>query len=205
MVQRTVADRASGETDDKLLRLDCQEEHEPAQNQPGPNCQRDRRRLEQLLERLFGRRLLSVRHSQSIPADFSAHASTLIEQYRLEDGLHRLSVRSTSSYAGKPRTAVDLKDYADLSLVAILEGGGGGPSQRPTIAEGDLLLVRGDAAATGRLAAEMHLAIRQDDESASVAETLFNRATGLAEIVIPPRSALVGQMRFPAWSPATAI
>ena len=43
----------------------------------------------------------------------------------------------------------------------------------------------------------MHLAIRQDDEAASVAETLFNRASGLAEIVIPPRSALVGQTAFP--------
>ena len=147
---------------------------------------------------LFGRRLLPERHSQSLPADFSAHASTLVEQYRLEDGLHRLRVRSTSPYAGKPRTAVDLKDYADLSLVAILEGEGGGPLQRPAIDEGDLLLVRGDAEATGRLAAEMHLGIREDNEAAaSVAETLFNRASGLAEIVIPPRSALVGQTAFP--------
>ncbi len=146
---------------------------------------------------LFGRRLLPERHSQSIPADFSAHASTLVEQYRLDDGLHRLRVRSTSPYAGKPRTAVDLQDYPDLSLVATLDGEGGGPLQRPAIAEGDLLLVRGDAGAVGRLAAEMHLAIRQDDEAASVAETLFNRASGLAEIVIPPRSGLVGQQAFP--------
>jgi di/tricarboxylate transporter len=147
---------------------------------------------------VFGRSLLPERRGQSIPADFSTHASTLVEQYRLEDGLHRLRVRSTSPYTGKPRTELDLKDYPDLSLVAILEGEGGGPLQRPTIAEGDLLLVRGDAEAVGRLAAAMHLAIRENDEAAgSVAETLFNRASGLAEIVIPPRSELVGRMAFP--------
>ena len=146
---------------------------------------------------MFGRRLLPERRSQSIPTDFSAHATTLVEQYRLDDGLHRLRVRSTSPCAGKPRAAVDLQDYPDLSLVAILDGEGGGPLQRPAIATDDLLLVRGDAGAVGRLAAEMHLAIRQDDEAASVAETLFNRASGLAEIVIPPRSALVGQTAFP--------
>ncbi|HEX3410966.1 MAG TPA: SLC13 family permease [Stellaceae bacterium] len=146
---------------------------------------------------VFGRRLLPERHSQSIPADFSAHASTLVEQYRLDDGLHRLRVRSTSPYVGKPRTEVDLQDYRDLGLVAVLEGAGDAPLQRPAIAADDLFLVRGDAAAVGRLAAEKHLAIRQDDEAASVGDTLFNRASGLAEVVIPPRSGLVGQLAFP--------
>lgn len=146
---------------------------------------------------MFGRRLLPERHSQSIPADFSAHASTLVEQFRLDDGLHRLRVRSTSPYVGKPRAEVDLQDYRDLGLVAVLEGADGIPLQRPAVAADDLLLVRGDAAAVGRLAAEKHLAIREDDEAASVADTLFNRASGLAEIVIPPRSALVGQTAFP--------
>src|SRR5215475_6013571 len=59
---------------------------------------------------VFGRSLLPDRRSQSIPADFSAHAQTLVEQYRLEDGLHRFRVRPTSAYVGKPRADVDLKD-----------------------------------------------------------------------------------------------
>jgi di/tricarboxylate transporter len=90
-----------------------------------------------------------------------------------------------------------LQDYRDLGLVAVLEGAGDAPLQRPAIAADDLFLVRGDAAAVGRLAAEKHLAIRQDDEAASVGDTLFNRASGLAEVVIPPRSGLVGQLAFP--------
>src|SRR5215813_216637 len=73
---------------------------------------------------LFGRRLLPDRRSLSIPSDFSAHAQTLVEQYRLEDGLHYLRVRSTSPYIGKSRADVDLKNYANLNLVALLEGDG---------------------------------------------------------------------------------
>src|SRR5262244_186212 len=73
---------------------------------------------------LFGRWLLPNRRSQSIPADFSAHAQTLVEQYRLEDGLHRFRVRPTSPYVGKSGADVDLKGYAGLQLVALLKGDG---------------------------------------------------------------------------------
>jgi di/tricarboxylate transporter len=48
-----------------------------------------------------------------------------------------------------------------------------------------------------RLAADKHLALREDDASAEVASTLFNRESGLAEVVIPPRSGYIGQSVFP--------
>jgi di/tricarboxylate transporter len=127
----------------------------------------------------------------------SAHARTLVEQYRLEDGLHRLRMRSTSPYVGASRSAVDLKDYPGLSLVAIQEGDGAKLLARPNLADGDVLLVRGDAQAAGRLATDKHLAFRSEDGPGQVAETLFNRGSGLAEIVIPPRSKLIGQTVFP--------
>ena len=49
-----------------------------------------------------------------LPADFSAHAQTLVEHYRIEDGAHRLRVRSTSPYVGAPRSEVDLRDYPEV-------------------------------------------------------------------------------------------
>ena len=49
----------------------------------------------------------------------------------------------------------------------------------------------------GALAADRHLAFRAEDSAADVTATLFNRRSGLAEIVIPPRSALIGQTVFP--------
>lgn len=146
---------------------------------------------------LTKRFLLPQRNGDSLPPDFSAHAQTLVEQYRIEDGLHRLRVRSSSPFVGKPRTEIDLKDYAGLSLVAIQEGEGGKPLQRATVAEGDIVLVRGDAQAAGRLAADQHLAFRSEEGEGGVAETLFNKGSGLAEVVIPTRSKLVGQTMFP--------
>ena len=152
---------------------------------------------------LTQRFLLPHRNGELLPADFSAHAQTLVEQYRLEDGLHRLRVRSTSPYVGKPRSEVDLSNCPGLDIVAIQESGGGKPLQRASIAVSDLLLVRGDKQAAGRLAADQHLAFCS--EEGAVAETLFNKGSGLAEVVIPPRSELIGQAAFPGMSAATAI
>ena len=140
---------------------------------------------------LLGERLLPDRASTTLPADFSAHANTLVEQYRLEDGMHRLRVRETSPYVGMSRDAIDLGEYPGLSLVSVQ----GGRAGRTTLAEGDVLLLRGDAEAAGRLATDKHLAVRS--EEGGVAETLFNRSSGLAEVVIPPRSKLIGEQMFP--------
>jgi di/tricarboxylate transporter len=146
---------------------------------------------------LLGRYLLPERRSQSIPADFSGHAHTLIEQYQLEDGLHYFRVRQTSPYVGKSRADIDVTRYPGLHLVAVLEGESKKPLERPQIHEGDLLLIRGDAKAAGRLAADTHLALRDDIAPGEIAEKLLSRGSGLAEVVIPPRSKMIGQVVFP--------
>jgi hypothetical protein len=58
------------------------------------------------------------------------------------------------------------------------------------------LIVRGDAQAAGQLAAEKHLAFCSEENPDPISDTLFNRASGLAEIMIPPRSKLIGQTVF---------
>jgi di/tricarboxylate transporter len=146
---------------------------------------------------LFGQRLLPERSGRTMPADLSAHARTLVEHYHLADGLFRLRVRAGSPFVGMQRSAIDLKEYPGLSLVGTLDKSEAGPPERAALAEGDFLLVRGDAVTAARLAADMHLAFRAEDASEDVADTLLNRASGLAEVVIPPRSALVGQAVFP--------
>ena len=80
---------------------------------------------------LFGRWLLPERSGASLPSDFSAHAQTLVEHYRIGDGAHRLRVRSTSPYVGAPRSEVDLRDYPGLSLVAVQDGDGARPPRSP--------------------------------------------------------------------------
>ncbi len=145
---------------------------------------------------LFGQRLLPERSGRTIPADLSTHAHTLVEQYRLDDGMFQLRVRPRSPYVGSPPAAVDLAEYAGLTLVTILAGDGG-PLRRAALAEGDILIVRGDAATVGGLASDKLLAFRSEDAPAGAADTLFTRSSGLAEVVIPPRSGMIGQPVFP--------
>ena len=145
---------------------------------------------------VFGQRLLPERSGRTIPPDLSKHARTLVEQYRLDDGMFQLRVRSRSPYVGSPPAVVDLAEYAGLTLVVILAGNGG-PLRKPVLSEGDILIVRGDAATVGGLASDKLLAFRSEDAPADVADTLFNRSSGLAEVVIPPRSGMVGQPVFP--------
>lgn len=146
---------------------------------------------------LFGEKLLPFRAGPSMPADFSRHARTLVEQYGLSDGMFRLRLRANSPYAGAAVAAVDFTPWPGLELVAIQQGDTGGPLIRQMLAEGDHLLVRGDADMAASIATQMHLAFRQEAAASDLEETLFNRHSGLAEVMIPPRSALIGQPVFP--------
>ena len=107
--------------------------------------------------------VLPNRSGKNIPADLSKHARTLIEHYTLDDGVFQLRVRATSSYLGAAAAAVDLSAYPGLTLVAIQAGDTGGPLKRPTLAEGDVLIVRGDAATVGALAVDRHLGFRAEN------------------------------------------
>jgi di/tricarboxylate transporter len=143
---------------------------------------------------LFGERLLPKRNGPSMPADFSRHARTLVEQYGLASGVFQLRVRGSCPYVGQPATAVDLAGRGGLQLIGVQEPTAA-PLRRP-VAEGDMILVRGEADAAAAYAADMHLAFRED-EADGAADTLFNRSSGLAEVMIPPRSAMIGQSVFP--------
>jgi len=145
---------------------------------------------------LFGQCLLPTRGGPSMPSDFSAHARTLVEQYGLQDGLFRLRVRESSAYVGAT-TPLDFSAYPGLKAIAIQEGDTAAPLKRGYIAMGDHILVRGDAEEAARLAADQHLAFRPENGDAEAEEALFNRRSGLAEVMIPPRSAMIGREVFP--------
>ncbi len=146
---------------------------------------------------LFGKQLLPERNGATMPADFSRHAKTLVEQYGLASGIYQLRVRASSPYVGVPSSGIDLSAHPGLQLVAIQEGGTAGPLRRSLVAEGDHLLIRGEADAAAAFAAQMHLAFRDEKADGQGEDTLFNRSSGLAEVVIPPRSGLIGETVFP--------
>jgi di/tricarboxylate transporter len=146
---------------------------------------------------LVGKQLLPERNGETMPADFSRHARTLVEQYGLVSGVYMMRVRANSPFVGVKPQAIDLSDYPGLQLVTVQEGETAGPLRKPVVAEGDHLLVRGDASAAAAFAGEKYLSFREDAAFGHGEETLFNRRSGLAEVIIPPRSGLIGQTVFP--------
>ncbi len=144
---------------------------------------------------LLGERLLPTRESKTLPPDLSRHAHTLVEQFRLAGDVHALRVREGSVLAGSPRRELNLSDRAGLALVGV-RSGDGVPISRDAIAAGDTVMVKGDADAVAALAGDLGLS-PSETRQPGVADTLFNRESGLAEVVIPPRSPLIGERFFP--------
>lgn len=145
---------------------------------------------------LLGRRLLPAQGQARLPADFSRHAHTLVEHYGLTDGFFRLRLRENCDLIGRSPTGLALPDGHGLALVSVQAGGTQQILRDRPLAAGDYLVVKGEADAVARFATDAHLALRENDEGAA-AQTLFGQKTGLAEVVIPPRSALIGRSVSP--------
>ena len=146
---------------------------------------------------LLGETLLPARSGRMIPDDLSRHARTLAEQYNLSDDLFQLQLRADSPCVGAPRAATGISAHPALTLIAIQGPNGGGSLQRAFLAPGDTLLVRGDAEEVGRFADEGRFLLRKKDTGGDIQAALFNATAGFAEVVIPPRSGLIGQAMFP--------
>lgn len=146
---------------------------------------------------LWGDRLLPARMSHAIPGDFSQHGRTLVEHYGLDQGLYRLAVRASSPWVGLKRGDLDLSPYPGLFALGLQDGKTGLPVDRLRVEEGDILLVRGESDLIATLADDLQLRVRGDGPVGDVADTLFNAESGLAEVVIPPRSTMIGQSVFP--------
>lgn len=146
-----------------------------------------------LIVALAGRRLLPDRPSPNLPEDFGQHAQTLTEQYALGQGSHLYSVLADSPLLGQTREALD--QASGVSLIAI---SGLAPDQTAskTFAVGDVLVLRGSPEALA-LYAGANLLGPVAETGGSVADILFNRQAGLAEVVVKPRSKLVGAVMSP--------
>jgi di/tricarboxylate transporter len=160
-----------------------------------------------LISVLLGEKLLPARASKTLPSDLSRHAHTLVEQYRLTSDVQWLRIREDSGLVGTDRNAIDLSTRPGLALVAVRTGdsevalkaaaGDGLEMRRDRLQAGDIVVVRGETAAVGDFAQELGLTIVDDVDPQGAANRLFNRNSGLAEVVIKPRSPLIGEQFFP--------
>ncbi len=144
----------------------------------------------------LGPRLLPRRKPQSMPADFSQHARMLLAQYSIEDRVYRLQVLRDSPLIGLTDLEIDLAAYPSLTVISAQEAGVSGPVGRSTLEMNDFLVLRGSTTDVDQFAAANRLEKARLVVSKS-AEDLFTRESGVAEVVIPPRSTSIGETVFP--------
>ncbi|HWS58505.1 MAG TPA: SLC13 family permease, partial [Actinotalea sp.] len=138
-------------------------------------------------------RLLPHRTSTSIPADFSDHLETLLEHYSLDHGFFRLRVTArTPSHA----TAGAL-DGTGLTVIGVQDRLGHPATLDRPLEPDDVLVVSGELDRVLALTAEQHLVVDRTPLTHETREALLDAEVGIAELVVPPRSALIGRTVFP--------
>ncbi len=144
---------------------------------------------------LLADRVLPERSSALVPPDLSDYAGTLATQYDLTDGFYRLRVREHSMLVGTASRDVDLSSYPGLTLLGVQRGTAPAHPVEELRAD-DVLIVTGPSEAVSRLVQTKVLAVAMTPVTGSSGE-LISREMGVAELVVPPLSSLVGETVFP--------
>ncbi len=139
-------------------------------------------------------RVLPERESASQPPDLSRYAATVAEHYDLTDGFYRLRVREHSALVGTRSDALDLSAYAGTTLIAVQPAHGSTPSAE--LRPDDVLVVTGPSEEISHLAIDHVLAVAMRPVTGD-SGALVSREVGVAELVVPPRSPLVGETMYP--------
>ncbi len=147
---------------------------------------------------LFGERLLPERAGRGLPPDLSRHHRTLTAQYELVRQIHQLEIGPGSAYAGMAKAALtrmmESSNRPDFALIAIRPR----DPAAPLLRAGDTVLVRGTEEAVADFAAKAGLQpSAEPPDPAGIQQALFNAREGFAEVVLPPRSGLIGQRVYP--------
>jgi di/tricarboxylate transporter len=146
---------------------------------------------------LLGPKLLPFTQGPSLPPDFSRHARTLSEQYALDSSFFQLKLSDTSPLVGTMTRAIDLAGFPGLRIVRAKDAAGLPLGDDAALAKGASLVVSGNSDVVAAFGEAKGAALVAADEEGGVEGILFNRASGLAEVVIPPRSKWAGEMVFP--------
>lgn len=149
------------------------------------------------LSAVLGPRVLPDRVPRNPARDLSRHAQVLAEHYGLAGGFYRLRVRQGSPLLGIEPDALDLADYPTLRLIGMQAGLAEPRPVRHAVEADDILVVAGESTEVSRLAVEQHLSVAMQPLRGDSPDQLLNRQVGVVEVVVPPRSPLVGESVFP--------
>lgn len=141
---------------------------------------------------VFGHRLLPERVSDLLPPDLSGHAATLTRQYALDRVTH-LRLRPDSPLVGTARGARELIDHPGITIVTVSDPDTSNPVSSGDYRAHDRLTVVGVRDIASRFADDYGLDVEAVLEDTDVAERLIDRGNGAVEVMISPRSRLVGE------------
>ena len=146
---------------------------------------------------LVGQRLLPD-HKPAADVQRVATAEELLDLYRLPDNMFRLRVRRGSELVNMRIGDANLRREFEVTILQVLSETqpGDKPQAQPVEAEsrfkvGDILVVQGEADSVAHSAAVFNLGLQpaeaQDETS------LITNEVGVAEVLLPPRSSLLGK------------
>lgn len=144
-----------------------------------------------VLSTLLGPRLLPSTAGGSPIADLTRHARVLSGHYALQEGFYRLGVRPGSPLVG---TSVPADHPAGLSLLGVQTSDGAAAPPGHVVAPGDAIVVSGPVADVLTFAEALQLDVGLRPVSG---DALVTREAGVVEVVVAPRSPLVGERVFP--------
>lgn len=146
---------------------------------------------------LIGHRLLPD-HKPIPDVQRVATPEELLDLYRLPDNMFRLRVRRGSDLVGLRIADANLRQEFEVSVLQILSETqlGDNPSAIPVDADtifkvGDILVVQGDTDSVAHTAAVYNLGVQPTEAEDETA--LVSNEVGIAEVLLPPRSSLVGK------------
>ena len=144
---------------------------------------------------LLGRRLLPHRLPDEQSPDVTGHTETLLEHYTLEQGFFRLAVPPGSDLVGADPEQVVVPEAVTLVGVQHVGGDPGVPGER--VAPDDVVVVSGGTEGIAAFVEGHGLRVVAAPLTWATREALLSRDRGVAEVIVPPRSPLIGQRVFP--------
>lgn len=142
-------------------------------------------------------KLLPQRTPDVEPVDLSEHAERLAQQYQLRDGLYRLSLRSSSRLVGMPAHELTQRDLAGAQVVATQRHDRQPMSEEGELQVNDVVIVTGRADDIKNAVLDYGLAVDMERTEFDEPRRLVSDDSGIAEVVVPPRSPFIGETVFP--------
>lgn len=137
-------------------------------------------------------RLVPADREASISRDFGAHLDTLIDHYDIEQGFFRLRVTR------EPRASLTARALGERGATVYAVQGGTGQVRDldEDLHRGDTVLATGSGDSVRSLTESELLAVDQEPLTRASRARMLHEHVGLAEVIVPPRSMLIGETFF---------